>query len=156
MRPESDAYYEWVMDGDLTVGELVAFNYHWRHRHQSPILLLTAEEAEFSAPALALEERPVSPTLRLTAHALLVLVALTLVWAIVGRVDIVVSATGKVIPSGRTKTIASEGVWSGPPPPAADRQTYFGRSSPGCLRSRYSRIATLTSGERRRRFVSAR
>lgn len=35
------------------------------------------------------------------------IVAFTLLWAILGRVDIVVSATGKIIPSARTKTIAS-------------------------------------------------
>lgn len=70
-------------------------------------LLLTADEAEFSAPAIALEERPVSPTLRATAAALIAFVALAFIWAILGHVDIVVNATGKVIPNGWTKTIAS-------------------------------------------------
>lgn len=83
------------------------FAYHWKHRRRDSSLLLTADEAEFSPPALALEERPVSPTLRLTARVLLALVALILAWAILAQVDIVVNATGKVVPSGRTKTIAS-------------------------------------------------
>lgn len=83
------------------------FAHYWKQRHQSPSLLLTADEAEFSPPALALEERPVSPTMRLTARVLLAFVALAVAWSILAKVDIVVNATGKVIPSGRTKTIAS-------------------------------------------------
>jgi hemolysin D len=83
------------------------FAYHWRHRHLQRGLLLTADEAEFSPPALALEERPVSPTLRLTAAVLIAFVSVALAWAILARVDIAVSATGKVIPNGWTKTIAS-------------------------------------------------
>lgn len=70
-------------------------------------LLMTADEAEFSAPAIALEARPVSPTLRLTAAVLSAFVLLTLAWAVFSRVDIIVNATGKVIPSGWSKAIAS-------------------------------------------------
>jgi hemolysin D len=81
--------------------------HYWKQRRTYSGLLLTADEAEFSPPALALEEKPVSPTLRLTAGAVVTLVALVLLWAILGRVDIVVNATGKVIPSGWSKTIAS-------------------------------------------------
>ena len=69
--------------------------------------LLTANEAEFSPPALAIEGEPVSPTVRLTGRVLLALLALTLIWAVFGRVDVVVNATGKVIPTSRTKTVAS-------------------------------------------------
>jgi len=81
--------------------------YHWRERHRRLGTLLRADEAEFSPPALALQERPVSPTLRWTAGVLVMLVATALAWAVLARVDIVVGATGKVIPSGRTKTVAS-------------------------------------------------
>lgn len=70
-------------------------------------LLMTADEAEFSAPAVALEERPVSPTLRLTAAVLSAFVLLTLAWAVFSQVDIIVNATGKVIPNGWSKSIAS-------------------------------------------------
>lgn len=84
-----------------------SFAHHWGQRHQWAGLRLTLEEAEFSPPALALEERPISPTLRLTAGLLILLVIIALVWATLGRIDIVAKATGKVIPSGGTKTIAS-------------------------------------------------
>jgi len=79
----------------------------WRDRHLSPAFLLTAEEADFSPPALALTERPVSPTARVTAVFLVLLVAIAMAWASLGRVDIVAKATGEVVPSSRTKTIAS-------------------------------------------------
>lgn len=79
----------------------------WRERHVDPAFLLTADEADFSPPALALTERPVSPTARLTAALLIGLVALILVWAALGRVDIVANAIGQVIPSTRTQTIAA-------------------------------------------------
>ena len=103
MRPE----YASTAGFGLLAHYRQAFAHHWKHRHQRSGLLLTADEAEFSPPALALEERPVSPALRLTAGALIIFVVLVIVWAILGRVDIVVNATGKVVPSGRTKTIAS-------------------------------------------------
>ncbi len=79
----------------------------WRERHRSAALLLTADEADFSPPALALAERPISPTLRATTALLLALVAIAVTWAAVGRVDIVANAAGEIIPGGRTKTIAS-------------------------------------------------
>lgn len=84
-----------------------AFADGWRDRHSSPAFLLTAEEADFSPPALALTERPVSPTARVTAVLLIGLVAIALGWAGLGRVDVVANALGDVISSARTKTIAS-------------------------------------------------
>lgn len=79
----------------------------WRERHRNSPLLLTVDEAEFSPPALSLEQRPVSPTLRVTAALLMSMVMATIAWATVGRVDIDANATGEIIASGRTKTIAS-------------------------------------------------
>ncbi len=79
----------------------------WRERHVDPAFLLTADEADFSPPALALTERPVSPTARITAALLIGLVAVSLAWAGLGRVNIVANAVGQVIPSTRTQTIAA-------------------------------------------------
>lgn len=79
----------------------------WRERHTARASLLTAEEADFSPPALALTERPVSPTARITAALLIGLVAVSLAWAGLGRVNIVANAVGQVIPSTRTQTIAA-------------------------------------------------
>ncbi len=70
---------------------------------------LTSHENDFLPAALEVVERPVSPTGRLTAKVLLGLMLVSLVWLIVGRVDEVVSAPGKILPSGATKLVQSAG-----------------------------------------------
>lgn len=79
----------------------------WRERAALRGPVLGEDEAAFLPAALALQERPVSPTLRVTARVLMLLVACVLLWAIFGQVDIIVNAAGKIIPSGNSKTIAS-------------------------------------------------
>jgi hemolysin D len=88
------------------------FAYHWEHRHQLSGKVLAAHEAEFLPAALSLQEKPVSPVGRLLAMVLIALVAVLIAWSILGKIDIIVNATGKVIPSGYTKTIASVDVAS--------------------------------------------
>lgn len=66
-------------------------------------------ETAFLPAALEVIERPVSPTGRLTAWALFVFLAITLVWLTFGRVDVVASAPGKILPSGATKIVQSAG-----------------------------------------------
>ncbi len=82
------------------------FTYHWQHRQQLSGKVLAAHEAEFLPAALSLQEKPVSPVARLLAAVLIVLVALLVAWSILGKIDIIVNASGKVIPGGYTKTIA--------------------------------------------------
>ena len=84
-----------------------AFAYYWSRRHQLPGMRLTIDEADFSPPAIALEERPVSPTARISAGLLMAFVGTAIVWSALGHVDIVAKATGKIVPGGRSKTIAS-------------------------------------------------
>ncbi|RAN48068.1 membrane protein [Herbaspirillum rubrisubalbicans] len=79
----------------------------WRDRHLQPEGFFNQQEAEFLPAALSLQEAPDSPSLRWTARLLVAMVLLALVWSLIGQIDIVVSANGKVIPSARTKTIAS-------------------------------------------------
>ena len=83
-----------------------SFSYHWQHRHQLSGKVLAADEAEFLPAALSLQERPVSPVARLLAKVLIALVVVLITWAILGKIDIIVNASGKIIPSGYTKTIA--------------------------------------------------
>jgi hemolysin D len=82
------------------------FSHHWKHRHQLSGKVLASHEAEFLPAALSLQEKPVSPAARLLATVLIVLVAVLITWSIVGKIDIIVNASGKIIPSGYTKTIA--------------------------------------------------
>lgn len=55
--------------------------------------------------ALEIVETPASPTQRAVAYAIMALFCIALAWACFGHVDIIASAKGKVIPSGRTKVI---------------------------------------------------
>src|SRR3979409_21605 len=63
------------------------------------------EELAFLPAALEIVETPPSPIGRLIAITIAVLVCVALVWSWWGTVDIVASATGKIVPSGRTKVI---------------------------------------------------
>lgn len=63
------------------------------------------EELAFLPAALEIVETPPSPTARIIAIVIALFFCLALVWASVGTVDIIASATGKIIPSGRTKLV---------------------------------------------------
>jgi hemolysin D len=88
------------------------FAHFWRDRAKLDGGIFREHEAEFLPSALSLQKKPVSPAARLVARALMALVLAVLAWSVLGQVDIIVNATGKVIPSSRTKTIASVDVAS--------------------------------------------
>lgn len=93
--------------GDLWRRYREHFAYAWVHRATLTPPTLHPDEAEFLPAALSLQARPVSPVGRWVARLLMLLVAVALLWSILGKVDIAVTAAGKIIPSDRTKTIAS-------------------------------------------------
>jgi hemolysin D len=63
------------------------------------------EELAFLPAALEIIETPPSPIGRAIALLLMLFFCLALTWASLGTVDIVASAPGKIIPSGRTKVV---------------------------------------------------
>jgi len=63
------------------------------------------EELAFLPAALEIVETPPSPIGRAIAATISVLFCAALIWAWAGTIDIVASATGKIVPSGRTKVI---------------------------------------------------
>jgi hemolysin D len=63
------------------------------------------ENLAFLPAALEIVETPASPLGRSIAYTIMALFTLALLWACIGKVDIVASAKGKIIPSGRTKLI---------------------------------------------------
>jgi hemolysin D len=97
---------------DLAGRYRAAFAHYWRHRRELAGKALAEHEAEFLPAALALQARPVSPAARWVAFTLILLVFALVAWAVFGKIDIIVNATGKVIPGGYTKTIASVDVAS--------------------------------------------
>ncbi len=68
-----------------------------------------SSEVDFLPAALEVIETPVSPTGRITMWVLLAGLAFTIVWLIVGKVDVVASAPGKIIPTGSVKIVQSAG-----------------------------------------------
>jgi hemolysin D len=62
-------------------------------------------ELAFLPAALEIVETPPSPTGRAIGATVIALFVAALVWAFVGSVDIVATAPGKIIPSGRSKVI---------------------------------------------------
>ena len=62
-------------------------------------------ELEFLPAALEIVETPPSPIGRATAATIAGVFCLALLWACLGTVDIVATAPGKIVPSGRTKVI---------------------------------------------------
>jgi hemolysin D len=89
-----------------------ALTHHWtavrdaldNERARSRRVLRT-EEADFLPAALEVIERPVSPTARVTAWLLLGLLAVALLWLVLGQVDVVASAPGKLVPADDVKLI---------------------------------------------------
>ena len=62
-------------------------------------------ELAFLPAALEIIETPASPAARLTAGAIAVFFVAALAWSVIGHVDIIATATGGVVPAGRTKVV---------------------------------------------------
>lgn len=81
----------------------------WRHAWGQRKLLETPRrlphEVQFLPAALALQEQPVHPAPRYVLFAIMLFAGLALLWACLGEIDVVATATGKVIASGKSKTI---------------------------------------------------
>lgn len=70
---------------------------------------IPSAETDFLPAALEVIERPVSPTARVVSWLLLAGLLITVLWSIFGRVDVVASATGTLMPTGNVKLIQSPG-----------------------------------------------
>lgn len=67
--------------------------------------IVQVHETGFLPAALEVVERPISPTARVTAWVLLAGVLLLVLWLVLGRIDIVATAPGKIIPAEHIKMI---------------------------------------------------
>ncbi len=91
--------------GDLFKRYGAAFRHAWSERKRLDGELRTPLEAQFLPAALALRDTPLSPTPRVAMWLLVVFVMLALLWAIFGRIDVVATAQGRIVPNDRIKTI---------------------------------------------------
>src|SRR5258708_44361 len=64
-----------------------------------------ANETAFLPAALEIVETPASPAGRLVAASIMAIFCFSLAWASLGQIDIVASASGKIVPSGGTKVV---------------------------------------------------
>lgn len=62
-------------------------------------------DTRFLPAALEVIERPVSPTARITAWVMIVGLAATIAWLCLGKVDIVASAQGRIMPTDDVKLV---------------------------------------------------
>lgn len=68
---------------------------------------IPSAETDFLPAALEVIERPVSPTARVVTWVLLVGLVITCLWTTFGRVDVVASAPGQLLPTGNIKIVQS-------------------------------------------------
>lgn len=71
----------------------------------APVAVRRNDEIDFLPAALEILERPPSPTARLFSVTVMALFSAALAWSWFGHVDMVAVAQGRVVPSGRTKTV---------------------------------------------------
>jgi hemolysin D len=63
------------------------------------------DDVSFLPAALEIIERPVSPTARATTWAMLIGLAIAIIWAVFGQIDIVASAPGRIVPTDNVKLV---------------------------------------------------
>lgn len=95
-------------------GRWRSLGHHWdvlreaiRADRERSFSFLPSSETEFLPAALEVSERPVSPTARVFSWLLLVGLVIAIAWTVFGRVDVVASAPGTLIPTGNVKLVQS-------------------------------------------------
>lgn len=94
------------------IGELIkhhadVFRHAWLLRGEMDGPFLNAHEAQFLPAALALRDTPVHPAPRIALWLIMLLALIALLWAILGRINVVATAVGRVITNDHTKVIQS-------------------------------------------------
>lgn len=90
---------------DLLNRHVHVFRHAWSRRREMDAPALHAHEAQFLPAALALRDTPVHPAPRIALWLIMLFALIALLWAVFGRIDVVATAVGKIIPNDRTKVI---------------------------------------------------
>ncbi|MCY1493574.1 Hemolysin secretion protein D, chromosomal [compost metagenome] len=77
----------------------------WRSRKAMDAPPRLAHEIQFLPAALALQEQPVHPAPRYIQWTIMAFAAAALLWACLGEIDVVATATGRIVPNGKSKVI---------------------------------------------------
>jgi hemolysin D len=82
----------------------------WHRKNNSPQKIRHRQELEFLPAALEIMETPPSRLSRAATITIITFATFAIAWSLFARMDVVVSATGRVVPSGKIKVIqAAEG-----------------------------------------------
>lgn len=65
----------------------------------------TREEREFLPAALEIVDTPPSPVGRAIGFTIILVAVIAIAWAYIGKVDIVATASGRIVPQGKTKVV---------------------------------------------------
>lgn len=90
---------------DLWLRYKTVFNHAWARREALEPIPRLPHEYEFLPATLALQETPVHPAPKIVMRLILLFVLLLILWSFFGKLDVVASATGKIVPDSRSKTI---------------------------------------------------
>ncbi|MET0067321.1 MAG: biotin/lipoyl-binding protein [Candidatus Thiodiazotropha sp.] len=84
---------------------LDAFIDAWKNRKSLGDDNKKRQLSAFLPAALEIQETPPSPLARWLSRTIIILLVIGIAWALLGKVNIVASAQGKILPSSRTKII---------------------------------------------------
>ena len=84
-----------------------AFSAAWAARHSNEASSRRSGEAEFLPELLEIQESPPNPLARKTVYVIILFFLIAMVWMLVGTIDIVATARGKIIPDNRIKVVQS-------------------------------------------------
>ncbi len=93
--------------GDFLRRYTAIFRAVWSERKSLDSPSRTQDEIAFLPAHLELTETPVSPAARWTLRIIVSFFCIALLWACIGKVDVVAVAPGKTVVGGRTKVIQS-------------------------------------------------
>ena len=81
------------------------FKAAWQARHELAGPKRLADETAFLPAALSLQDTPAHPARRRVAWVVCALFVIALIWSIVGQIDIVAVAQGRIVVSDSSKTV---------------------------------------------------
>ena len=77
----------------------------WKHRHDEPLSDRKRGESDFLPAMLEIQETPPHPMAKVTMWLIVLLFIIAIAWMVLGTLDIVVTATGKILPDNRIKIV---------------------------------------------------
>lgn len=96
----------WLADRFPTLARhLSVLHESWHSQNEADKAFKPKDEHEFLPAALEIMEKPASPGMRWLLLLTCGLMVLALIWAFVGKIDVVATAAGKTVPGGSAKVI---------------------------------------------------